>query len=193
MQAKARRILTRLLRQTSSEWRDLVEAKVAVSVAQLLLWSRPIGQFVTDVAVISPGLQEPLSRRSKEWGDALRISVAIRRAADHSVFKPKCLTRAIALSRMLENRGIKDSRVKVGVRKQDGKFTAHAWVELGQRVLGDDVQRVSSFAQLIDVKVIRNPLARSAAQDERQLAPIPSRTVPASPPDSPEQEVPLFV
>ena len=193
MLTKARRILTRLLRQTSSEWRDLIEAQVAVSVAQLLLWFRPVGQFVTDVADISPGLQEPLSRKSKEWGEALRISVAVRRAANHTVFKPKCLTRAIALSRMLENRGIKDSRVKVGVRRLDGKFTAHAWVELGQRVLGDDVQHVSSFAQLIDVKVMKNPLARSAAQDERQLAPIPSHTVPVSPPDSREQEVPLFV
>jgi hypothetical protein len=193
MLTKARRILIRLLRQTPSEWRDLVEAEVAVTVAQLLLWFRPVGKFVTDVADISPGLQEPLSRKSKEWDEALRIAVAVRRAADYSVFKPKCLTRAIALSRMLENRGIKDSRIKVGVRRLDGKFTAHAWLELGQRVLGDDVQHVSSFAQLIDVKVVDNQLARSAAQDERQLAPIPSHTVPVSQPDSLEQEVPLYV
>jgi hypothetical protein len=61
---------------------------------------------------------------------------------------------------MLDKRGITDSRVRVGVRRIDGEFGAHAWVELGQRVLGDDARHVSSFAQLLDVKVVKKNVAK---------------------------------
>jgi hypothetical protein len=56
---------------------------------------------------------------------------------------------------MLEQRGIEGSRVRIGVRRIDGAFSAHAWVELGQHVLGDDIRHVSSFAQLLDVSVVK--------------------------------------
>jgi hypothetical protein len=56
---------------------------------------------------------------------------------------------------MLDQRGIAGSRVRIGVRRTDGVFSAHAWVELGQHVLGDDVRNVSSFAQLLDVSVVK--------------------------------------
>jgi hypothetical protein len=46
------------------------------------------------------------------------------------------------------------------VRRIDGAFEAHAWVELGQRVLGDDERHVSSFAQLLDVKVVEKHATR---------------------------------
>ena len=71
------------------------------------------------------------------------------------MIRPKCLVRAVALCRMLEQRGIMGSRVRIGVRRIDGVFSAHAWVELGQHVLGDDIHRVSSFAQLFDVSVVK--------------------------------------
>jgi hypothetical protein len=152
---KPQRIITRLARQSSAEWSDLIDAQRALVVAQLLVWTRPVGQFVEDVQRSSPGVQEPLGRNSKMWSDALRTALAVRRVADHGLLRPKCLVRAVALSRMLDQRGITGSRVRVGVRRIDGEFEAHAWVELGQRVLGDDALHVSSFAQLLDVKVVR--------------------------------------
>ena len=157
---KPQRILTRLARQSSAEWSELIEAQIALVVAQLLVWTRPVGRFVEDAQRSSPGVQEPVARHSKKWRDALRTALAARRVADHGLLRPKCLVRAVALSRMLDQRGITGSRVRVGVRRVDGEFAAHAWVELGQRVLGDDERNVSSFAQLLDVKVVKKHVTK---------------------------------
>ncbi len=160
VQLKPQRIFTRLARQSSAEWSDLIDAQMALVVAQLLVWTRPVGRFVEDVQNSSPGVQEPVPRHSKTWRDALRTALAVRRVADHGLLRPKCLVRAVALSRMLEQRGIAGSCVRVGVRRLDGEFGAHAWVELGQRVLGDDARHVSSFAPLLDVKVVKKHITK---------------------------------
>ena len=148
------RILTRLARARSIEWGELLEAQVALLAAQVLVWTRPVGRLVEDAQRTSPGIQEPLARHSRTWRESLRTARSVRRAADHGLLRPKCLVRAVALSRMLEKRGISGSRVRVGVRRLDGEFAAHAWVELGQHVLGDDARHVQSYAQLLDVKVV---------------------------------------
>ncbi|MGH7484276.1 MAG: lasso peptide biosynthesis B2 protein [bacterium] len=148
------RLLKGLARQSADQWSDLIEAQIALIVAQVLVWTRPVGRFVEDISVRAPGLQEPLSRRSSDWHDAYRIALQLRRAADHGILRPKCLVRSVALSRMLDKRGIYGSRVRVGVRRLDGEFSAHAWVELGQHILGDDAGHVASFAQLVDVQLL---------------------------------------
>jgi hypothetical protein len=160
MLRKSERIVTQLARQSSTEWSDLLEAQRALVVAQLLVWTRPVGRFVENVQHSAPGIQEPIARHSITWREALRTAQAVRRVADHGLLRPKCLVRAVALSRMLEQRGISGSRVRIGVRRIDGEFEAHAWVELGQRVLGDDERHVSSFAQLLDVKVVEKHVTR---------------------------------
>jgi len=157
---KPQRIVTRLARQSSAEWSDLFAAQKALIVAQLLVWTRPVGRFVEDAQNSSPGVQEPIRRNSKTWREALRIAVALRRVADHGLVRPRCLVRSVALSRMLEQRGIEGSRVRVGVRRIDGEFSAHAWVELGQHVLGDDARNVSSFAQLLGVSVVKKQVTK---------------------------------
>jgi hypothetical protein len=147
-------MLTRAARQTPADWSDLIEAQFAIIEAQLLIWTRPVGRFVSDAPTGSPDNREPLSGRSPEWRDAFRSARAVRMAADHGVLRPKCLVRAVALSRMLEKRGIRGSRVRVGVQQENGEFKAHAWVQLGQRVLGDDARHVATFARLLDVQAI---------------------------------------
>jgi hypothetical protein len=86
---------------------------------------------------------------------AERIALAINRAATYGVFRPLCLVRAVALSRMLEARGMRGSRVRVGVRRRRGRFAAHAWVEYKSRVLGDHEDHVGTFAALDDVHLLR--------------------------------------
>jgi hypothetical protein len=149
-----RRVMARLAEQDLADWNDLVDAQISLLIAQYLVWTRPKGRFVKDAQLDSPGVQEPVSLRSGMWRNAFRSAVAIRRVADHSLLKPRCLVRAVALSRMLEKRGITGSRVRVGVQQRGGEFSAHAWVELGQRVLGDDAQHVHSFAELVDLQVV---------------------------------------
>lgn len=147
-------MLTRVARQSPADWSDLIEAQIAIIEAQFLVWTRPLGRFVSDAPISSTGDREPVSARSREWRDAFRTARAVRRAANYGVMRPTCLVRAVALSRMLEKRGIRGSRVRVGVQQENGEFSAHAWVQLGGRVLGDDAQRVATFARLLDVQAV---------------------------------------
>ena len=50
-------------------------------------------------------------------------------AGRHGVIKATCLRQSLLLYWLLRRRGL-DPQLKLGVRKQDGIFDAHAWVEL---------------------------------------------------------------
>jgi transglutaminase superfamily protein len=52
----------------------------------------------------------------------------VRAAIRHSVGHPTCLEESLALWWLLGRQGI-FSELRIGVRKQDEKFEAHAWVE----------------------------------------------------------------
>lgn len=41
-----------------------------------------------------------------------------------------CLSRSLALRRLLASAGV-DAVVRIGTRREDGRFAAHAWVETG--------------------------------------------------------------
>ena len=82
------------------------------------------------------------------------LALAVGRAAEFGVFRPLCLVRAVALNRVLERHGITGSRVRVGVRMRNGRFAAHAWVEYGDRVIGDNEAHVGSFVELSEVRLV---------------------------------------
>jgi hypothetical protein len=52
----------------------------------------------------------------------------VHAAARHSVFRPSCLEESLVLWYLLGRQGIA-SQLRIGIRKEDGKFGAHAWVE----------------------------------------------------------------
>jgi Transglutaminase-like superfamily len=51
-------------------------------------------------------------------------------AARHLFFQPNCLEQSLALWWLLQRRGIA-AELRIGARKEDGRFEAHAWVEIG--------------------------------------------------------------
>jgi hypothetical protein len=73
-------------------------------------------------------------------------------AAGHSIiFRSSCLDRSITLWALLRWRKI-DGDLHLGVRKDQGNFEAHAWVELNGTVLNDaeDVrERFAAFSKPI--------------------------------------------
>jgi hypothetical protein len=74
--------------------------------------------------------------------EARRIARMVQIAADHGFFRPSCLERALALWALLQLDGIK-SELRIGARKENDRFQAHAWVEFQGTVLDDanDVDR----------------------------------------------------
>ncbi len=142
-----RSMLARVGRLTPIEWRDLVRAQAALIVSQVIVWTRPRGSLVS-----MPG---PACAAPMESGDRARqLGVAVHRVASYGPFRPNCLVRSVALMRMLERGGIHGARLCIGVRPARGKLLAHAWVEYGQRVLGDRPAHVRNFEVLGQVEVV---------------------------------------
>jgi hypothetical protein len=126
------------------DWADLVCAQWALLVAQAMVRNRPIGALATPAS--SAATADPM-----RLPEAKRLALAVVRAARFGVFRPQCLVRSVALSRMLEQRGIAGGLVRVGVRRRDGEFLAHAWVELAGETLGDADDHVGSFVPLTNL------------------------------------------
>jgi hypothetical protein len=147
-----RRIASRLSKLVSLSERDrqdLARAQLALLRAQLAVWTRPQGRLVRQEHE-SQGTPDEYTR-----GTARRLADAVSLAARHGVFRPNCLVRSLALSRLLEREQVRGWHVRIGVRERTGGLEAHAWVELGAEVLADSAEHVASFARLTDVRLVK--------------------------------------
>jgi hypothetical protein len=75
----------------------------------------------------------PMDRQNEIGMRAVR---AVRSVELHGPTSPNCLERSMTLWWMLRRAGV-DGELHIGGRKQDGRFEAHAWVELGGQILND--------------------------------------------------------
>jgi len=150
--------LRKLTRLSRREWADLIEAQLALLLAQFRVWTRPTGRLVSHSTGAPPSTGEAGGALPAMDPAALpraeALALAVGRAAEFGVFRPLCLVRAVALNRVLERHGITGSRVRVGVRMRNGRFAAHAWVEYGDRVIGDNEAHVGSFVELSEVRLV---------------------------------------
>lgn len=123
---------------------DLVEAQWALAASRLARKRRPLGRLVTR----SSGAMA----LGSDWeASAQSVVSAVNRAARFGLFRPTCLEYAMALQRMLHRRRIGPGVIRVGVQLRDGVFTAHAWLQLDDQVLGESLSYVSRFRLLTDV------------------------------------------
>jgi Transglutaminase-like superfamily len=79
-----------------------------------------------------------LNRRVRAPGLAVLGAVARleQAAARHIPVRTNCLERSLVLWWLLERRGI-GARLRLGARKDQGRFEAHAWVEVRGAMLDD--------------------------------------------------------
>lgn len=80
--------------------------------------------------------------------DARRIVYCVDAAARYSPVIPTCLVRSLVLQALLRRGGIA-SDLRIGVRLDEGRLDAHAWIEAGGVPLNDapDVaERYGPFA-----------------------------------------------
>ena len=146
-----RRAASRLLKLASlseGERRDLARAQLALLRAQLAIWTRPHGRLVGPARGPATAPDESAARRGRRLADAVSL------VSRHGIFRPNCLVRSLALSRLLESEQVPGWHVRIGVRERTGRFEAHAWVELGTEVLADSTEHVASFERLTDVRLV---------------------------------------
>lgn len=127
--------------------RDLVAAQLALLRARARLKREPIGTLTTrDLSANALPVGNPERARA--------LASAVTTAADHGLFRPLCLVRALALQDLLVRNGIAGGDIRVGVRTRDGAFAAHAWVKWGNEILGDDPSHVATFSEVDDIRVL---------------------------------------
>jgi transglutaminase superfamily protein len=146
-----RRVASRLSKLASlseGERRDLVRAQLAVLRAQLAVWTHPHGRLVGPARGPASLPDEGASRRARLLANAVSL------VSRHGAFRPNCLVRSLALSRLLESEQVPGWHVRIGVRERTGRFEAHAWVELGTEILADSSEHVASFEPLTEVRPV---------------------------------------
>ena len=155
------RSVTKLLHKLASlsprEWVDLLQGQVALLTAQVLVWTRPTGRLVSQAGSADGPTSSMPTVGPALMDRAQQLGLAVSRAGDYGVFRPLCLVRAVAVHGMLERHHMHGSRIRIGVRMRRGRFGAHAWVEYGGRVIGDNIEHVESFAELAEVHLVDAP------------------------------------
>ena len=140
------RVTGKLLTSSPRDFVQLTRAQAYLFRAYWLVSTRPTG------ALVDPASAPQVSVASDRMERAQEIGRLVRRAAFYGIFRPKCLVRAVAIDRMLKAEGIEGSRIHVGVR-MNPTFLAHAWVELGNTIVGDRKENIETFTQLTDLSL----------------------------------------
>lgn len=138
---------SRVFRLSGLEWLDLLRAQVILLGAQAELLFRSRG------ALLAYEPEPEAAPTATAEARAAALERAVSRAARRGLFRPKCLARSLALHRMLKGSNILGSRIRIGVRPQSGTLVAHAWVTLGDQVLGDDPAFVGQFTEIADARM----------------------------------------
>jgi Transglutaminase-like superfamily len=138
----------RTRRISSREWLDFFRAQLALAAAVLTLRLRSRGSLLSYQS--EPG---PRSAQPAELNRAAELEQALHRAVRYGPLQPKCLARSVALHRLLQSAHIKGSRIHIGVRPEQEKLAAHAWVTLADQVLGDDPRFIRRFTEIAEARM----------------------------------------
>ena len=90
-------------------------------------------------AVMTPTSEAEVASKIEH---AHRIAHLVSIAARHGPYRATCLRRSLALWWLLRRRGI-PAEIRIGVRKDQGKLDAHAWVEHNGQAL-NEIQGVTA-------------------------------------------------
>jgi hypothetical protein len=114
-------------------------------------WGRRV-KSASGSDAVSPSLAPALD-------EFIRIGSLVNSAAHHVLPVGNCLTRSLFLQWLLRRRGV-NAELRIGVRKEQGQFEAHAWVEYEGRPINDapDVsKRFAPFDESLTARLVSSP------------------------------------
>jgi hypothetical protein len=124
------------LRASRQERWLLLEALVLLPVTSVALWVVGFRRWQAFLARRTPHAG-PRQQNPEQTLDLARLAVtSVKKVSRFSPWPASCLQQSLTLGWLLRRRGI-DSQLRIGVRKEDGRFEAHAWVEHQGVVLYD--------------------------------------------------------
>jgi hypothetical protein len=122
-------------------WRDIPELLACVVDVFLTYRGRAFGDLVRRMRSGTPRSHAP------DVSAALLAAVAgFQRWAPYAPLSGKCLLRSYMLLRLLQRRGL-DAYWVFGVRTWP--FAAHCWLQCGDLVLDDCVERIAAYAPIL--------------------------------------------
>ena len=146
------RALNQLKALSVGEWQVLLTSLLLLPSIALALrfkgfkWTRGFLQKRIPKTAGSPPDGET-SNLQNTLPAAQSVARMVSAAANHGLYRANCLKRSLATWWLLQRRGIR-AELNIGVNKDDGDFSAHAWVEYMGKTLveADDVtERFSTF------------------------------------------------
>lgn len=127
-----------------ADWREIARAGVLLTRAKWELGRSPL----PEVARWATGNVSGAPGRDADVREAVyRSENAVRLAARLHPIKMKCLPKALALAKMLTARGIAID-LKLGVRRENGSFAGHAWVEWNGAAVNEQAPVAATYAKL---------------------------------------------
>src|SRR5215207_9853335 len=141
------------------ERRLLVQAAVALPAVAALIRLKGLRRCQALLARLTPVAHNPGPRADGPAESLARTVVRIvTAAAAHGPYRANCLQQSVTLWWLLRRRGL-ESDLRIGTRKRDGHFDAHAWVEFSGRALNESRGVGARYA--VFERPINSPGARS--------------------------------
>jgi len=125
------KLLARLLKLTTAEYRLLVSALFWLIACRIGLWVLSLQRIFAHLETF-----QTFDVSKTAYVLPERIAWAVRTVGRHLPGFRNCLVQSLAAQIMLMRRGYA-SQIRIGAARDNGEFKAHAWVECqGQIVLG---------------------------------------------------------
>ncbi len=134
--------LRRYLRLTSFERRIVVQSVAGLVLTRVGLRVVGFGAWKRVAAALARVRRGDGSNTDSVSAAVVRMHAAAERRL---FFKPSCLEHALVLWWLLRRQGVA-AELRVGGRKEQGRFEAHAWVETGGAPVGDAGETHRHFA-----------------------------------------------
>ncbi|QGZ93384.1 lasso peptide biosynthesis B2 protein [Terricaulis silvestris] len=130
-------------------WERLLLARLVVLLALIGTSLRVIGYSKTRASLerLSSPHSDTLNSDATNAEAIGRIARLVSIAANHGLYRAKCLPQSLALWWLLRRRGTR-AELRFGVRRERDELDAHAWVEFDGVVLNGDARATERFAVL---------------------------------------------
>lgn len=136
-----------------------IEAALVLHLSWVLVFTVPLRitrRLFGAVEAPNIGVGSAPASEDKTVERAIGVARRLRRVANLLPWHSTCLVRAIAGQMLLTRRGIGGGVIRFGVRKQNGKLEAHAWLLLDNiALLGGEV--AEDYLPLADLKLSSLP------------------------------------
>ena len=129
----------------------LVQAMAALPLVTLALMAVGPRRCHQGLEQLTPMTGRGVLTATSACHRASRTGWLVRVAAIHGLVRGNCLAQSLTVWWLLRRQGI-SVELRIGVRKHQGRFEAHAWTEHQSRVLNDDADIGRRFAPLGGVR-----------------------------------------